>query len=154
VTTILLLAGIGFLLMLTEMFLPGGVLGAIGGLLLVAAIVVGYVALGPFGGTLVLCGVLVCGLVGFCGAMSAFPRTAMGRKMTLSPSPSQGGGFAAFQPPVGSEGLALTLLRPAGKALIAGRRLDVVAEGEFVEAEKPVVVVLSEGARIVVRKKA
>jgi membrane-bound serine protease (ClpP class) len=154
VDTILLLAGVGFLLMLTEMFLPGGVLGAFGALLLVAAVIVGYVRLGAFGGTIVLCVVLVCGLVGFCAAMAIFPRTAVGRKMTLGQTTSEGGSLTSTLPAIGSEGVALTLLRPAGKALIDGRRLDVVTEGEFIEAQQSIVVTAAEGARIAVRKKA
>jgi membrane-bound serine protease (ClpP class) len=154
VDTILSLAGIGFLLMLTEMFLPGGVLGALGGLMLVAAVIVGYVKLGAFGGTIVLCVVLVCGLVGFCVAMAIFPRTTVGRKMTLGQTSSDGGGLTSVLPAVGSEGIALTLLRPAGKALIDGRRIDVVAEGEFIEAQQPVVVIAADGLSVAVRKKA
>jgi membrane-bound serine protease (ClpP class) len=154
VDTILILAGIGFLLMLTEMFLPGGVLGVLGGLMLVAAVIVGYVKLGAFGGTIVLCVVLVCGLVGFCVAMAIFPRTTVGRKMTLGQTSSDGDGLDSALPAVGSEGIALTLLRPAGKALIDGRRVDVVAEGEFIEAQQPVVVIAADGMSIAVRKKA
>lgn len=140
--------------MLTEMFLPGGVLGALGGVLLVAAAIVGYARLGAFGGTVVLCVLLVCSLVGFCIAMAMFPRTAAGRGMTLFQEPSTGGGLGAAVPVVGTEGVALTVLRPAGKALIDGHRVDVVAEGEFVEPRQSVVVTAVEGVRIAVRKKA
>jgi membrane-bound serine protease (ClpP class) len=155
VDTILLLAGVGFLLLLTEMFLPGGVLGAFGCVLLVVAIIVGYMQLGPGGGTLVLCAVLVCGTVGFCVAMALFPRTAVGRKMTLAQEPSQGGGRGTQSlPDIGGEGVALTPLRPAGRALIEGIRFDVIAEGEFVEIDEPVVVTGIEATRISVRKKS
>jgi membrane-bound serine protease (ClpP class) len=154
VGTILLLAGVGFLLLLTEMFLPGGVLGVLGSLLLLAAIVVGYMQLGAMGGSVLLCVILVCVLVGFCVGMAIFPRTPTGRKMILGRALVSGDVLTPSASLVGSEGLAITTLRPAGKAMIDGRRMDVVAEGDFIEADTEVVVTAGEGARIVVRKKA
>jgi membrane-bound serine protease (ClpP class) len=54
---------------------------------------------------------------------------------------------------VGREGKALTTLRPSGAMeLENGERLDVVAEGSFIQAGANVQVVKVEGMRIVVRK--
>ena len=52
---------------------------------------------------------------------------------------------------VGARGVALTDLRPAGAAEIDGERVDVVAEAGFLTAGSPVVVVVDEGYRRVVR---
>jgi len=52
---------------------------------------------------------------------------------------------------VGSRGIALTPLRPAGVADIKGRRIDVVTEGDWIERGAEVVVVLDTGYRRVVR---
>ena len=49
-------------------------------------------------------------------------------------------------------GIALTVLRPAGTALIDGSRLDVVTSGEYIDAGATVEVILVEGSRIVVRE--
>lgn len=151
--TILLLAGVGFLLLLTEMFLPGGVLGVFGGLLLAAAVIAGYVQLGSLWGSALLCVIMVCVLAGFCVAMSVFPRTAAGRKLTLGRTLTSGDELISSSSLVGSEGVAITILRPAGKAMVGGRRVDVVAEGDFIEPDAPVVVIAGEGARVVVRRK-
>ena len=43
-------------------------------------------------------------------------------------------------------------LRPAGTAEFDGERLDVVSEGEYLEAGTRVQIVRTEGRRIVVRK--
>jgi membrane-bound ClpP family serine protease len=43
-------------------------------------------------------------------------------------------------------------LRPAGIALIAGRRLDVVANTGYIEKGDSVVIIRSDGNRILVRK--
>ena len=51
----------------------------------------------------------------------------------------------------GVDGIALTDLRPAGTAEIAGERLDVVSEAGWITAGSPVRVLSAEGYRHVVR---
>jgi membrane-bound serine protease (ClpP class) len=51
----------------------------------------------------------------------------------------------------GLRGRALTPLHPSGKALIDGHRVDVVSEGEFVDADSEVEVISAQGSRITVR---
>jgi membrane-bound serine protease (ClpP class) len=53
---------------------------------------------------------------------------------------------------VGRHGVAETALRPAGKASIGGRRVDVVTDGGFIDAGERVVVAEVNGPRVVVRK--
>jgi len=53
---------------------------------------------------------------------------------------------------MGKTGTAVTNLRPAGTARIDGRRVDVVSRGEFIEKDKPVLVIAVEGNRVVVRE--
>lgn len=96
------------------------------------------------------------------------PRIPGTRGLLLPPAPASA---PMFQPPgASSEGLfvtdsqgvvrlgdcgrSLTKLRPAGKAQINGRRVDVIAQGEMIEAGRPVEVVEIEGHRIVVREVA
>jgi membrane-bound serine protease (ClpP class) len=50
------------------------------------------------------------------------------------------------------EGVVLTPLRPAGTALIGGRRIDVLSADGFVEAQERVKIVQVEGAKVTVRK--
>jgi len=54
---------------------------------------------------------------------------------------------------LGREGAAVTDLRPAGKAQIAGKRWDVVTDGGYVEEGEELRVVRVEGTRIVVSRK-
>jgi len=51
----------------------------------------------------------------------------------------------------GSAGKALTDLRPAGKAIIAGKRVDVVTTGDYIVKGSPISVTGVSGNRIVVR---
>lgn len=50
-----------------------------------------------------------------------------------------------------AHGVALSDLRPAGIATIGGKRVDVVTEGDYIDAGEPIVVVSDEGYRRVVK---
>lgn len=52
---------------------------------------------------------------------------------------------------LGKQGTTLTDLRPAGLAHFDGERVDVVSEGDFIEAGRAIHVVRVEGNRVVVR---
>ena len=89
------------------------------------------------------------------------PRSRLGRALVLDraitetagAAEAQAGPAQAQQLLVGVAGEAETSLRPAGKARVGGRRLDVVTDGDFVEAGTPIVVVSVADGRIVVRSK-
>ena len=52
---------------------------------------------------------------------------------------------------VGMEGLTLTELRPVGVGNFAGKRIDIVAEGEFIAEHTTVRIISARGHRVVVR---
>jgi membrane-bound serine protease (ClpP class) len=52
---------------------------------------------------------------------------------------------------VGAEGVAISILRPSGKAEFFGEPRDVITTGEFVERGTPIRVLAVEGSRIVVQ---
>jgi membrane-bound ClpP family serine protease len=54
---------------------------------------------------------------------------------------------------VGHEGVAVSALRPAGIALIDGKRIDVVGKGEFINKNSAVIVVAVTGNQVIVKKK-
>ncbi len=54
----------------------------------------------------------------------------------------------------GDRGTTITKLRPAGKATINGKRLDVISSGQMIESGAEIEVVEIEGVRIVVRPAA
>ena len=53
---------------------------------------------------------------------------------------------------VGLTGRAQTTLRPAGKALLDGRLVDVVSDGGYIDTGTPIEVVRVEGNRVIVRE--
>ena len=54
---------------------------------------------------------------------------------------------------VGTQGNAVTDLRPAGIAVINGKRVDVVTRGDYLEKDSAIIVTAVTGNQIIVRKK-
>lgn len=144
---------IGFLLIAIEVFVPGAILGVLGAISLLIAVAFGFSAFGPQGGFLALVLLLIFG--GFFLALwiKFFPRTPFGKTLSLQ---TDGRSFRSAPPELaalqGHAGTAHTSLRPAGIALIDGRRTDVVAESGYIDAGSPVRVIRVEGNRVVVRE--
>jgi membrane-bound serine protease (ClpP class) len=143
---------LGFLLLGVEVFIPGGIVGVFGALCLFVAVVIAFVQFGPSYGTLAALSLLAGGGVFMVIWLRIFPKTPMGRKLTLARS---GGDFKASMDEssiyLGKEGVAQSALRPSGIALIDGKRVDVVAEAGFIGEGSAIKVILVEGNRIVVR---
>ena len=148
---ILIIAGL--FLIGAEIFLPGGVIGFIGTMCLLAAIVVGFVLFPMEIALLNTLAIIV--LVGICIVVwvKYFPKTRMGRSLTLS---DDGKSFKSASPEFkeleGQEGVAVSTLRPAGIAKFEGKRVDVVADGSWIEGGRPIRVTKVEGARILVKE--
>lgn len=53
---------------------------------------------------------------------------------------------------IGSSGTAITELRPSGMADIAGERVDVTTDGEWLPVGTPLKVIKAEAMRVVVRR--
>ena len=151
---IVVLIIVGFLMLAAEVFVPGMVLGLLGGLSLAGAVTVAFVYYDAVIGSIVFVGVCLLTFTGFVAWLAVFPRTAIGRRIMLQKSLIKGVGERTTPSELmGAQGRSLTPLRPAGTASIGGRRVDVVAESDFIGRDEPVVVVREEGLRIVVRKK-
>ena len=123
------LVAAGFLLTLAEVFLPGGVAGVLGGLMLLAAMGVGLATFpGPWGFVAVLA-IMVFGGIAFLLWVQFFPRSRVGRRITLQTDSTAVKTVAASRDLMGATGETVTALRPAGVAIIGNQRYDVLAEG-------------------------
>lgn len=144
---IIALLSVGYILVLLEVFVPGGILGILGGL------AIAYGCFLAFGlGTLWGLGSMGLSVVVTVGAVAIFLRSRAAKRLVLSDTEpktwkAQKRGLPEL---VGREGRALSPLRPAGLAEIGGERVDVVSDGEFLEAGARVRVVEVEGNRVVV----
>lgn len=74
-------------------------------------------------------------------------RKTLSRKGGVSSQSSELGSY------VGTHGNAVTDLRPAGIAVINGKRVDVVTRGEYLEKDSAIIVTAVAGNQIIVRKK-
>ena len=150
VEAIIALVVAGLLLVFCEVFVPGGVLGMIGGALMLIGIVAGFIKSVNLGFLLLICS-LVFGLIGFYLWIKFFPRSRMGKKLILENDAQDWHGFDVLHEELtGKEGLAHSSLRPAGVAIIEGKRVDVVTRGEMIDAGSPIRVIEVEGNRVVV----
>ncbi len=143
---IIALLSVGYLLLVLELFVPGGVLG-LGGLL---SILYGcYLAFGLGTGW----GVASVGLSLFATVVivRTFLRSRAAKRLVLDEgADSWHGEDVRLVDLIGKEGTTLSMLRPAGLAEIDGERIDVVSDSEFIDPEVAVRVVEVEGNRVVV----
>lgn len=147
----LVLAIIGIILIVIELFVPGGIFG-IGGTVLVAASIFLAVPT-PEQALMYLTWAALAFLVVLAGLVRTIGKRGLGRFLTLEKS-AQGWVPARSELAklVGQEGKTLTVLRPAGTAQFGDLKVDVVTEGEFLPAGVSVRVVQVEGTRVVVRR--
>ncbi len=156
-----LLLGLGLIALGVEVFvLPGfGIAGILGIILVTGAMLLALVGSAPTvadfiqAGAILAASMLVTGAVVF-GWLRHLPNSERWGGLFLRTSTDAGEGFVSALPRpelVGREGKAITDLRPSGTAVIAGERVDVVTEGEFINSGTDVTVVRSDGYRHVVR---
>ena len=151
---VLLLFLAGLALLFCELFIPGGILGTIGVIGIGASIWLAFKSYPPDIALWVLAGELLALGAGIVIGLRILPHTPIARRLTLTREFDAEEGFTSASSEldsyVGKEGVALTTLRPAGIALIEGKRLNVVTDGEFIERNARVKVCEVEGSRIVV----
>ncbi|MEM7385888.1 MAG: NfeD family protein [Verrucomicrobiota bacterium] len=149
--SIIALIILGIVMIITEFILPGAVIGVIGGLCLLIAVGLSFYGFGTTVGTFVALGVLIVSIVSIALWMRFFDKMPLSRQFTLNESVDGTADNNEYQRFLNLSGVAGTDLRPAGKAVIDGNRLDVVAETGMIENGSEVKVVQVEGNRIVVR---
>lgn len=147
--TVLILLLVGMVLLFLETILPGLVAGIVGLGCLVAGVVISYRDLGTETGHLVLLAVVVALIAGVMLWLRYFPHSRFGR-IFVSES-TVGNLDLHLEDLVGKDGVAHTVLRPSGTAIIDGKRCDVVSEGAFIDPKTPIRVVAVHGSRVVVR---
>ncbi len=157
----IILLALGLLAIAVEVFvLPGfGIAGILGICFLGGATVLALVGTAPTGADLVnafsILGVslVVTGAV-FFAWLRHLPNSDRFSGLLLHDGVASGEGYISAPQRddlVGASGKTLTDLRPSGTAEIAGERIDVVTEGEFVKAGATVTVIRAEGYRHIVR---
>jgi membrane-bound serine protease (ClpP class) len=95
-------------------------------------------------------------MAGAFAFVRALPNLPFGNRLVLEADMTANRGYVS--PPesdrrwLGKIGTAISPLRPAGIAEFDGARLDVVSDGDFVDAGSTIAVTRVDGNRIVVRR--
>ncbi|MFN2459913.1 MAG: nodulation protein NfeD [Candidatus Velthaea sp.] len=151
---VIALAIAGLLGILFELHvLPGhGIAGTVGTIALVSAIVLAFGIAFVFIALQAVAIAIVLTAIFFMLATRIYPENAFMRRLVFVGA--QGPDYvtsANYRDLIGQTGIASSYLRPAGVATIAGRRVDVLTEGDFVTAGSALRVTRVEGARIFVK---
>lgn len=141
----------GLVLSGAEIFVPGGIVGSLGVIALAGAIAMGFKVYGQYG-WIIAAGIVILGAVAVGLWIKFFPRSAIGRKMTVENDlASAKASDPTLKTLAGKRGVATSDLRPSGYATVEHRRVDVVTEGSMIEKGTAVEVVRVEGSRVVVK---
>lgn len=145
---------LGVILIIAEFYLPGGIAGLLGVVAIVGSILMA-------GGNVVHMGISVI-IALFLASLSIIimvkvfgKRMNIFKRLILTDSTSTESGYVSNVNRlelIGREGITVTALRPSGTVNVDDERLDVVAEGNFIEKGTAVKVIKVEGSRIVVRE--
>lgn len=145
---------VGLILLLLEIFvIPGfGVVGILG---IICIIVSFFMAFGweEFETAAYVVGLSMLGAIGLMIVLACYLTKPIFRLVTLNSRQLSSEGYTAFkdaQVAIGDCGVTVSMLRPAGIATISGKRLDVITEGNFIEADAAVQVTAIRGGQIIV----
>jgi membrane-bound serine protease (ClpP class) len=159
-----LLLGLGgiILLLLEVLVIPGfGVAGLLGIGAIIASLVLSLVGAGDSAAFIVGAAsrvvlALVFALIASLVLLRFLPHLPFGRRLILKRGLSAAEGYASAPENdvqwLGKTGRASSPLRPAGIADIEGRRVDVVSDGEHIDAGQFIKVTRVDGNRVVVRR--
>ncbi len=136
----------GLAMVITEFFLPGFIMGLIGVCAVVAGVVLAF-KVSSTAGTILL----IVALVSLPVFLIAWLKI-IGPAMALTGEvPNDDEGRASLHALRGQEGVAISKLRPAGVARFGERRVDVVTDGEIIDADTRVKAVEIRGNQVIVR---
>jgi len=145
---------VGVVVIIAEIILPsGGILS--------------IVALGVFGYSLFIVFNEISMIIGFSFVaadlilipvlvivgLKLLARSPVTLRKTLSRKEGVSSQSSELESYVGRQGNAVTDLRPAGIAVINGKRVDVVTRGEYLDKDSAIIVTAVTGNQIIVRKK-
>ena len=159
----ILLVAIGLVLLAVELFVtPGfGILGVAGIVALLAGLTLSLIGAGAttelvIGAIARVALSLLIALAASVALLRFLPRLPFGRRLILDTGLGADAGYASAPESdhrwLDAQGTAVSPLRPAGIADLDGKRVDVVSQGEWIDAGAAIEVIRVDGNRIVVRR--
>lgn len=144
---------LGVILLILEIFLPGGIVGILGFISMVSGIILA--AYDTSQGALSLGIASVVAMVAAYLLVRFFGVRGLWTKFILRTELRNDEGYVAPKDQrelLNQLGVAITPLRPAGIVKIDGKRIDAVSVGGFINAGSSIVVIQVEGTRVVVQE--
>lgn len=139
----------GALLISAETLIPGGILGLFGFAALITAAITGWMKFPEPFNYLSIIGLIILSISLVILWLRILPKTGI----TLAKDARD------FKAPKGKNEVVvgtvcetLSSLRPSGLAMLEGKRIDVITEGNWIDAHVQVKVIRTEGCRIIVRE--
>jgi membrane-bound serine protease (ClpP class) len=146
-----LLQVIGIMVIIAEIFIPSlGVLAVIALALLSYSLYIVFTSISTTAGVIFTgLDIIIVPLIVVLG-IKILAKSPLALKRELSKQNGVVSQKEKLENYINMKGTAVTDLRPAGMAQINSQRVDVVTDGEYIEADTPVIVTGVAGNRIVV----
>jgi len=145
---------IGFILLIAELFVPGGIVGFIGGALVVMSLLFSGASVVHMAYSILIA--VAIAIIGMVVLMKFFGKNLhLFNKLILRDATTTEEGYVSNINRIellGKTGVTLTPLRPAGTIQVDKERIDVVSEGSYIGSNKKVEIIEVEGSRVVVRE--
>ncbi|MFJ8236901.1 nodulation protein NfeD [Ureibacillus sp. NPDC094379] len=145
---------IGFILLIAELFVPGGIVGFIGGALVVTSLLFSGASVVHMAYSILIA--VAIAIIGMVVLMKFFGKNLhLFNKLILRDATTTEEGYVSNINRIellGKTGVTLTPLRPAGTIQVGKERIDVVSEGSYIGSNKKVEIIEVEGSRVVVRE--
>jgi membrane-bound ClpP family serine protease len=152
IIAIILIISLGFVLFLIEfLVIPGISVAGIAAILLVAGgVICGYVFHGHATGNLILIITGVSMFALFITILKMKTWRHVGLKSTID---GRVGSIDDDGLNPGDEGITVSKLSPIGKALIKGKLFEVRSDGNYIDANKEIIITHMEGNKIYIKTK-
>jgi membrane-bound serine protease (ClpP class) len=144
---------VGLILLVIEVFVPGGIFGTLGIIALFYSVVAAAksvaVGISALAIGIIATVLFIWILYKFFGFRTTWS------KIILTNKQNNDEGYTSSKNRkhlIGKKGVSLSALRPAGWAMIDGQKEDVVSRGELIPKDATIVVTNVEGTRVIVQK--
>lgn len=145
---------IGLILLIAELFVPGGIIGSIGGALMIVSLLFAGESVTHMAYSIIIA--MFIAVVGMVIIMRIFGKKLhVFNKLVLKDATTTEEGYVSNENRldlIGQTGVTQTAMRPAGVIVVDNERIDAVTEGSFIDKDKQIVIIKVEGSRIVVRE--
>lgn len=145
---------IGFILIVLELFVPGGIAGFIGLGSIILSILIAGESMVQMAISLLIA--FIIAIIAMVILMKFFgKKIRVISKLVLKDSTNTEQGYVSNKTRtelLNREGITMTPLRPSGTIMIDKERIDAVTEGGFINPGAKVMVVKVEGVRVIVRE--